>query len=112
MKAINNKVMQFFSNLSDETRLNIVLSLRNGPRNVNDIHNHIGKDKLTLSAVSHQLRQLSQADIVHFEKKGRHKYFHLSEHFCWCILEDALNHFSGKKECKGCCKIKKRRKNA
>jgi len=98
------KVLDFFSSLADETRLMILLSLADKPRNVNDIYEFVGKDKLTLSAISHQLRELSNLNIVKFEKKGKEKLFRLSEDFCWCILRDAFRQFGSKIQikCKKC----------
>ena len=107
MKTTNDKIVQFFSTLADDTRLRILLCLVEKPCNVNEIHKSIGKGKMTLSAISHQLKHLSDIEIVVYEKKGREKIFQLSDKFCWCILRDALKHFNGKTECKECCKIKK-----
>ncbi len=111
MEQINKKVMQFFESLSDETRLKILLSLTKGPKTVNEIHSHVGKDKVTLSAISHQLRQLSDIGILVYEKKGREKIFKFSDSFCWCILRDAMNHFSKKTQCKECLKLRKEQEN-
>ena len=101
MDTINKKILQFFSCLSDETRLKILVSLTEKPRTVKDIHDSVGK--ITLSAVSHQLRLMSDLDIIVFEKKGRKKLFRLSDDFCWCILKDAFRHFEGK--CKRCAQM-------
>ena len=93
---MDNKYKQttkFFSTLADETRLKILLSLSEKPKQVNDIHNSLDKENITLSAVSHQLKYLSDLDIIIYEKKGKGKIFKLSNHFCWCILRDVLNHF-------------------
>ena len=110
MANVNQKVLRFFSALSDETRLKILLGLVEKPKTVGQIHQCIGKEKMTLSAVSHQLKQLASSDIVTYVKKGREKLFSLSDNFCWCILEDAMNHFSGKEKCMECCKILKKKK--
>ena len=88
---INNKIVQFFSALSDETRIKILKSLMDKKRTVNEIHRHL-KD-VTLSAVSHQLKYLTILDIVEYKKKGREKIFTLSNKFCWCMLRDAFKHF-------------------
>jgi DNA-binding transcriptional ArsR family regulator len=76
--------------------------------NVGDIHKAVGKDKITLPAVSHQLKLLESAGLIVYEKKGREKIFRLSDGFCWCIVKDVFGHFgSGKKcKCKECCLIK------
>jgi len=98
------QVMQFFSSLSDGTRLKIILSLAEKPRTVNDIHNALGKKNLTLSAISHQLKQLSDLHILSFEKRGKEKLFSLSDKVCWCILRDAFSQFDEKIkiQCKKC----------
>lgn len=105
MKKIDKKVMQFFSTLADETRLNILLTLIEKPKTVNEIYNIVGKD-ITLSAVSHQLKHMNDIGIVVYEKKGREKTFQLSDKFCWCILRDAFKHFKGRTSCPVCSKIK------
>jgi len=100
------KVMQFFSSLADETRLHILLSIAEKPKTVNEIYDFVGRDKMTLSAISHQLKQLNDLNIVIFEKKGKEKYFELSDKFCWCILKDTFEQFNInlKIECKKCKK--------
>ena len=106
---VNTQVMQLFSSLSDETRLKIILSLAEKPRTVNDIHNQLGKSNLTLSAISHQLKQLSDMNILSYEKRGREKLFSLSDKVCWCVLREAFKQF-GKKlniECRRCKKTHK-----
>jgi len=92
----NKKILQFFSALSDETRLKILMELVNGPKNVNEIYKSVGKN-ITLSAISHQLKLLSYADIIEYVKKGRERKYSLSGDFCWCILRDAAKHFQNKK---------------
>ncbi len=88
------KVMRFFSSLADETRLKILLGLAGGPKNVGRIHASVGKDKITLSAVSHQLKLLADMGIVSCERKGKERFFRLSNNFCWCILRDAFKQFN------------------
>jgi|SRR3989344_4890546 len=100
-------VMQFFSSLADETRLHILLSIAENPRTVNEIYDFVGRDKRTLSAISHQLRQLSDLGIVTSEKKGQEKFFELSDKFCWCILRDAFKQFNNNIQIK-CKKCEKR----
>jgi len=110
MKKINieseRKIMQFFSSLADKTRLHILLSISEKPKTVNEIYNFVGREKMTLSAISHQLKQLTDMNIVTFEKKGKEKLFELSDKFCWCILKDAFEQFNInlKITCKKCKK--------
>jgi DNA-binding transcriptional ArsR family regulator len=98
------KVMQFFSSLADKTRLNIILSIAEKPKNVNEIYKEVSKGKMTLSAISHQLKTLSDLGIVTSEKKGKEKIFELSNKYCWCILRDTFSQFGNKIkiECKKC----------
>jgi len=96
MKSDYKKTTQFFAALSDETRLKILLSISDEPKTVNKIHESIGKEKITLSAVSHQLKKLADLEIVVYKKKGKEKTFNLSDKFCWCILKDVLKHFKFK----------------
>lgn len=93
-----NKVLQFFSSISDRTRLGILLSLTEKNKTVNEIYGDVGSH-ITLSAVSHQLKLLDNMKVISYEKKGRERYYKLSEDFCWCILEDAFKHFNGKCKC-------------
>lgn len=108
MEKIDRKIAQFFSVLSDETRLNIVLALVKGPKNVSEIHEVFKKSHLTLPAISQQLRHLQNNGIVTYRKNGREKVFRLTEGFCWCIVKDAIDHLkSGKNcKCKECMKVK------
>ncbi len=101
------KVMQFFSSLADKTRLHILLSMAKEPKTVNEIYEFVGKDKMTLSAISHQLRQLFDLNIVSYEKKGKKRSYKLSDKFCWCILRDAFKQFNDKITIK-CEKCEKR----
>ena len=100
----HQKVMQFFSSLADKTRLNIILSIAEKPKNVNEIYKGVSKGKMTLSAISHQLKTLSDLGIVTSEKKGKEKIFELSNKYCWCILRDTFSQFGNKIkiECKKC----------
>jgi DNA-binding transcriptional ArsR family regulator len=100
----SKNVLEFFSSLADETRLKILLSMANEEKNVGEIYDFVGRDKLGLSAISHQLKQLSDLGIVTFKKKGQEKYYELSNKFCWCILRDAFKQFDSniKIKCKKC----------
>ena len=89
------KIVNFFSALGDETRLKILKILIDKDKTVTEIHKSIRG--LTLSAVSHQLKYLSDLDIVIYKKKGKEKIFHLNDKFCWCILNNAFKHFKNDK---------------
>ena len=103
---INKRTLEFFSTLADETRLKILFSLTKKKKTVGEIYNEVGKKKMTLSAISHQLKQMENLHIVISEKKGREKFFSLSDEFCWCILKNSIEHFDKKTKCKKCIEIK------
>ena len=93
-EMVNRRVSQFFACLADETRLKILSSLMDGPKTVGEMHFAVGKGRMSLSAVSHQLRQLSDVGVVFSERRGKSKMFQLSDRFCWCMLRDAFRHFN------------------
>lgn len=102
-----NKVLDFFASLADETRLKILLSIAKKPKNVNEIYDFVGRDKITLSAISHQLNHLKNLNIVTYVKHGKEKSYELSDSFCWCILKDTFKQFDSnlKIRCKKCERI-------
>ena len=79
---VNPKIMGFFSALSDETRLKIVIGLKEGKKSVTDIHKFVGEGKVTLSGISHQLNYLRNLDIVESTKQGKERIYSLSNNFC------------------------------
>ncbi|MEK6913426.1 MAG: metalloregulator ArsR/SmtB family transcription factor [Nanoarchaeota archaeon] len=106
-KQAEINVLQFFASLADKTRLHILLSIAKGPKRVNEIYDFVGRDKMSLSAISHQLKQLSDQGIVSYKKSGKEKIFSLSDKFCWCILKDAFKQFDNDLEIK-CAKCSKK----
>jgi ArsR family transcriptional regulator len=105
-KESMQRVMQLFTSLSDETRLKILLSLVDGEMKVNDIYEYVGKENMTLSAISHQLKMLNDLNLVVRERKGKEIFYKLSEDFCWCILRNAFQHYHEGTKCKACMKLK------
>ena len=106
-KETDKKVLRFFSAIADPTRLKILKTIMESPKTVNEIYSVLGREKLTLSAVSHQLKYLEQIGIVEFEKNGREKLFTTSKDFCWCIVRDAYKHYGESCACKECAKVRK-----
>jgi len=102
------KVVEFFRALSDKTRLRVLASLAKESKTVGEIHKDL-KRKVTLSAISHQLKILSNNEMIDYEKDGREKTFSLSNNFCFCLLKDVMNHF-GQKFPKKCDKKEKYKK--
>jgi DNA-binding transcriptional ArsR family regulator len=95
-EEIKQKLLNFFSSLSDETRLMILLAIAKSPKSVSEIHKAIGNSKITISAISHQLKLLRSMNIVIAKKKGKERFYELSYEYCWCILRDALRKFGYK----------------
>lgn len=100
------RLLQFFSSLADRTRLRILLSIIDGPKSVNEIYNKVGKNEMTLSAISHQLKLLSNLGIVSYKRDGKEKNFSLSDNFCWCILKNSYEHFNNKSGCETCNQLR------
>ncbi|MHA1341340.1 MAG: ArsR/SmtB family transcription factor [Promethearchaeota archaeon] len=88
------KLARFFSALADETRLQILDMLAtHGELTVNQIRDIIGT---SLPAISYQLRILSTADLVKYEKRGRKKFFKLADEHVRKILDDGALHITEK----------------
>jgi len=104
MKQNLDNPLKFFSALADETRLKILISLIKKPKNVTQIHVDVGIDSMTISAISHQLKTLSDNGIVKVKRKGRQKIYGLSEDHCWCMLRNVHNQFEGC-SCNSCNKL-------
>lgn len=97
MSIYARKLGNFFAALSDETRLKIVANIMDKPLNVNEIKDRIGN--ITMPAISYQLKILQSQDLVRYIKRGREKYFQISDKHVAHILSDAIKHISGDKEC-------------
>ena len=89
MAIHERKIARFFSALSDETRIQILGLLSSGELTVNQIRDVIGT---SLPAISYQLKILQSADLVKYEKRGRKKFFRLSDNHIKSILTEATNH--------------------
>lgn len=84
------KLARFFSALSDETRIQILDMLSaHGELTVNEIRDIVGT---SLPAISYQLRILSTADLVKYEKRGRKKFFRIADPHVKDILDEGLRH--------------------
>ncbi len=79
----------FFKAFSDSTRVRILYTLLNGEMCVGDLVQVLG---ITQSAVSHQLRNLRQNNIVKFRKEGKAVIYSLDDSHVKGILSQALSH--------------------
>ncbi|KAF1305534.1 helix-turn-helix transcriptional regulator [Enterococcus saccharolyticus] len=82
-------VSRIFKMLSDMTRLKIVLTLKNGEKNVTSIAQAVLMEQ---SAVSHQLKLLRENSIVKSRREGKTIYYSLDDHHVLDILEQTFKH--------------------
>ena len=80
---------EFFSVMGDSTRIKILYLLFEGEMCVCDISEALG---MTMSAVSHQLRVLRDANLVKNRREGRVMYYRLCDDHVRTIIETAIEH--------------------
>ncbi len=83
------KLSMFFKAISDETRIKILYSLSVSEMCVCDIASLLD---VTVSAVSHQLRILKQAELVKSDKQGKIVYYSLADNHVNVVFKNALEH--------------------
>ena len=89
-----NAMAQFFSMLSDPTRLKIVVALKTAELYVHEISDTIN---LSVSAVSHQLRLLKTAKLVKNRRAGKMIYYALDDDHITQLLSIANSHIKEEK---------------
>ena len=83
------ELAKFFSAMSDPTRLRIIAAISSNGMNVNSISR---KMKITMPAVSHQLKHLYDLGLVKYEKKGREKIYKISDNHVRRIMKEGIDH--------------------
>ena len=68
--------MGFFKSLCNDTRLGIVLCLKNGPKNVSQLTDEL---KMEQSRVSHNLQCLTQNGFVTVKQEGKQRIYSLNK---------------------------------
>ncbi len=66
----------FFMNFASKTKLDIIFSLVNGPLSVMEIAKMVGEEQ---SKISHNLKKLSECNILMVEKKGKQRIYSLNK---------------------------------
>ncbi|MBO0460654.1 MULTISPECIES: ArsR/SmtB family transcription factor [Enterococcus] len=89
-----DKVSQLFKVLSDPTRLNILLYLKDGEKNVTSISQAVQMEQ---SAVSHQLRLLRENHVVKSRREGKTILYSLDDFHVLDILEQTIKHVAHQK---------------
>lgn len=88
------EVSQLFKVLSDPTRLNILLYLKDGEKNVTSISQSVQMEQ---SAVSHQLRLLRENHVVKSRREGKTILYSLDDFHVLDILEQTIKHVEHQK---------------
>ena len=84
-----DSMSQFFTMLSDPTRLKIVIVLKDNELCVHEIATAIG---LSISAVSHQLRLLKATKMVKNRRNGKMIYYSLDDQHIEQVLSVVNEH--------------------
>lgn len=86
-----SRLTAFFKVIGDGTRMRILVSLAETELCVCAIAELLGME---LSAVSHQLRVLKQADLVRFRREGKTVYYSLADDHVRAIIRMGLDHIN------------------
>ncbi len=86
---ILDRMSDFFRMFSDSTRIKILWALEDGEMQVCCIAESLG---MTVSAISHQLRNLRDARLVKSRRDGRHVIYSLDDDHVKGILDMAYEH--------------------
>ena len=83
----------FYKLLANESRLSILLALRDGEDNVAGI---CGRTGLSQTLVSHQLAALHRSNVVCSRRDGRRTFYSLADKHIDIIVGFALDHLAEK----------------
>jgi ArsR family transcriptional regulator len=83
------RIAEFFSALSDPTRVRIVSALSSGELCVGDLSAALG---MSSSAISHQLRLLRQLRLVRRRREGQLVYYGLDDEHVVALFEQGTQH--------------------
>jgi DNA-binding transcriptional ArsR family regulator len=92
-----NPYHDFFSNLANPLKMNIVLELNKEEKNVSELSKQL---KAEQSKISHALSSLKQCKIVDMKQKGKERVYSLNKDTIVPILKIIRHHSI--KNCKGC----------
>jgi DNA-binding transcriptional ArsR family regulator len=93
----------FFINLSNKTKFDIIMALKEKPLSVNEIIEKTGGEQ---SKISHNLKSLKTCHIVKMKKEGKKRIYRLNEKSILPILDIVKKHVRKNCPC-GCekCEI-------
>lgn len=84
-----NIMVEIFKAVSDNTRIKILLALKDGELCVCDISHVMG---LSLSAVSHQLRILRNLRLIKYRSEGKMVFYSLTDRHIIKLLEKGIRY--------------------
>lgn len=84
-KSYNN----FFTNFASPSKFSIIMALRDGPLSVSEIVEKVGEEQ---SAVSHNLKSMSQCHILNVNKHGKQRIYSLNRQTVIPMLKIVENH--------------------
>lgn len=84
----------FFKIFGDSTRIRILWALNEEEMCVQGISEAVG---MSVSAVSHQLKSLKDADLVMSRRQGKQVYYSLCDEHIELVLNTALEHIREEK---------------
>ena len=91
---INNSYYNFFMNFANKTKLDIIIALKNGSLSVTDIAEKIKEEQ---SKVSHNLKNLTECNILTVKQKGKNRIYSLNKDTVMPMLKIVEKHV--KKSC-------------
>ncbi|MCK5131601.1 MAG: winged helix-turn-helix transcriptional regulator [Candidatus Sabulitectum sp.] len=83
------QLADLFSQISDPTRLKVLLHLLGGEQCVCTIAEQLD---VSVSAVSHQLRRLRTGGLISRRKQGRHVYYRLADDHVGTLISVGFEH--------------------
>lgn len=93
MENINEDVIynlaELFKVFGDSTRIRILLLLSQKEANVNEIANELNMNQ---SAISHQLKNLKQSNLIKSRRDGQAIYYSLDDDHVYKIIEMGMAH--------------------
>jgi len=75
-QGLSETCHQFFSTLSNPTRLAILETLRDGPKNVTEISKALNQEQ---SMISHNLKPLEVCRLIFSERKKKERFYYLNK---------------------------------
>ncbi|MBR9700441.1 winged helix-turn-helix transcriptional regulator [Candidatus Woesearchaeota archaeon] len=88
-QALRQPYQQFFGTLANQARIDIIETLREGPKNVKEIGLTTGLEQ---SHISHNLKRLEECGFITVEQKGREKICTLNQESIKPLLQLMDNH--------------------